>query len=1050
MKNSMVQRTLLASAVMAASTAFSSDLVISEYIEGSGYDKAIELYNLGSSEINLNDYRLVKYTSGDSSKSSILELNGTLPAGETYVIAHSRSSDELKRKAQLLESVVTNFNGDDPVALQTETGENLDVIGIFGDIDFGKDKTLSRKPDSRPSSTYDVDQWNVLAKGNSEGLGKAPGGDNPVEPAWQCQGDLTDIYDIQGDGERSPLIFDDSFIGATVTVKGVVTKRVESLFKGFFLQSVQGDNNVATSDGLFVFTGEGPPATIKEGSFVCLQGRVSEYFNQTQLSLTGRNFEVLKDNPEYLAAVNMDFDLSKTLNDQLEKFEGMRVNTSGSDLVVTRNFGFDFDSRRNNMVLSLGSPLYKPTHKFPALSSEAKKLADRNSKNQLYIDTDAKPSDGVIPFFEDFNADTGYIRVGDRVENLVGVIAYSYGKYRLIPETGTQLAASDFVHDFSDRTSKPDVPENSDLKVASFNVLNYFNSGVGGDENPARQNRGAGENQVDFQKQRTKIVNALVNIDADIVGLMELENNGFGENSAIQDLVTHLNAKFPDANNHYQYISSQDGSYIGTDAITVGLIYRPSKVAPAKSAYILKMPIQKAIYQAVENDEVVEKDLFKGQRNALIQEFSIHVSDGKTSSLTIAVNHLKSKGSQCFNDYAEYEWPVPLSRGRIDEQQAKHVGDYEDDSQGSCNEFRLSAAKTLGDYMRKNTAGNVLLLGDLNAYGMEDPLRLLTDYDGTGRKLVTAPYTFIDGKVITDEEGEELSAGYKYINLVGYMHGRDAFSYTYAGELGSLDHALGSGSILSKLTEATDWPINSLESALFEYSRRYSGNLEKSDNSFSSSDHDPVILTLDYSLSEALQVKLEGLSDAKVYLEMAGYHSDSFASAGIASPELPRRDVGRIGFLSAEEGLRYLSAYEVITQSEMDLNVFSTAWALVLEYSQNKENLLSMSGVQLRQAKLGVSRDAVTRAAVALELAKKLDLDDRGLVTAVLDNPGVSYQKVLINIFRLDRDRKEIREMVTVIEHAVKPIVRDIRQSIINEKSGNRVNQRNETNKTEL
>ncbi len=492
----------LAAAVMSASLAANaSNLIISEYVEGSSYQKAIELFNSGDSAVNLADYQLVKYSNGDEDKSYTLSLTGELAAGETYVIAHSSADDELKAKAQLINGSLANFNGDDPVALQTTDGETVDLVGVFGDVDFAKDKTLSRKEGSKASAVYNADQWNVLAKNTIEGLGKAPGsGDVTPPPIWECQGDLTEIFDIQGEGDRSPLVPEGKYAGEQVTVQGVVTKRVESLYKGFFLQAESGDNNAKTSDGIFVFTGDAPAPAIKEGARVCLQGQVREYYNQTQLSLTETNFSILEEDAAQIQPVAMNLDPQVALEDQLEPYEGMLVSTTGSDLVVTRHFGFDYDSYRNNMVLSLSTPLYKPTQKFPALSDEAKALAAENSKGHLFVETDQKPANGDVPYFEDFNAETGYIRIGDKVENLEGVLAYSYGEYRLIPETGENLEAADFVHEFTDRTSEPDVPADAGLKVASFNVLNYFNSGVGGDANPTGQNRGAGENEADFRK----------------------------------------------------------------------------------------------------------------------------------------------------------------------------------------------------------------------------------------------------------------------------------------------------------------------------------------------------------------------------------------------------------------------------------------------------------------------------------------------------------------------------------------------------------------------
>ncbi|WP_062261660.1 ExeM/NucH family extracellular endonuclease [Endozoicomonas arenosclerae] len=1035
MKNNLTPLALAIAAGVAMPVSAQADLIISEYVEGSGYEKAIELFNNTGSTVDLSNYQLVKFTNGNASSKSTLALSGSLPDGSTYVIAHSSSSDAMKAKAQLLNGSVTNFNGDDPVELQTTAGNTVDQIGVFGDKDFGKDKTLARKSSAlNASSSYQEDDWDVLAKNTIEGLGKAPvdGGGTPPPPAWVCEGDMTPVYAIQGEGDSSPLVPEGSFSGDIVTVKGVITKRVESLYKGFFIQDAEGDDNDLTSDGIFVYTGSAPATDIREGATVCLQGQVKEFFNQTQVSLSETNYQILDENPQVSPAY-LQLDPELPLEEQLEAYEGMLVTTTNSDLVVTRNFGFDYDSFRNNMVLSLSAPLYKPTQKHPALSDEAKQLAAQNSKGHLFVETDQKPANGDLPYFSGFNAEDGYIRIGDKVDNLEGVIGFSYSEYRLIPATDENLVAADFQHDFTDRTDQPELPANRDLTIASFNVLNYFNSGVGGDSNPLGQNRGAGNNEADFDKQRTKIINAMVAMDADIIGLMEIENNGFGSASAIQNLINGLNAELANADDHYQFVQSPDGKVIGTDAITVGLLYRPAKVSLDGQSNIIEMPIQKAKFLALQGGEEITKDLFKGQRNALVQTFNVSLEDGQQRDLTVVVNHLKSKGSQCFNDFVEYQQPVPLtSSGRIDERNAKRVDGYEDDLQGSCNEFRLSAAEVLGDYMRSNTAGDVLVMGDLNAYGKEDPVRLLTDYQGEGRKLVTAPYTFIGEKPLDGDQGRELDMGYGYINLAEFKQGTEAFSYSFDGELGSLDHVLGSGSITAKLSAVTDWHINSVENSLFEYSRRYSGSLEKSDNVFSSSDHDPILLTLDYSLSETQTVSVNDLSDAKVSLEMQDYNSDILAQWGVAYPEFSTENEDQTGLLTASDDLLKLSAIETIDADEvLYLDSVSTAWSLALQKKHSLETLLAMDAYDLRRAKLDLKRRDVTRAATAVELSKVLDMDSDTLVEAVLNNPYKSLPKVLVEVLELDMKRKEARVLIREIKSYTKPAVRESRREII-------------------
>ncbi|QUJ67227.1 ExeM/NucH family extracellular endonuclease [Photobacterium sp. GJ3] len=651
---------------------------------------------------------------------------------------------------------------------------------------------------------------------------------------------LTPIYDIQGDGLKSPMIPEGKYTSdEAYFVRGVVTASTQSLYKGFFLQDAEGDENPATSDGIFVYTGGKVAPDVQPGMTVCLQAKVKEHYDLTQLVAEQGKVQI-GSSGAVPAPVAIELEDGEQLADAMERYEGMRVRLNeDSNLKVTRNFGFDYDSYRNNMVLSHEAPLVKPTQLHVAGSEAAKALAAANDKNQLYIDTDAKAPDGVIPYFPGLDAEQGYIRVGDTVVNLEGVIGYSYGEYRLIP-TNT-VSAADFIHT-SDRTVAPQVVPDAQLKVASFNVLNFFtsDSDIGGplnarckdqaDADAAKGcNRGA-KTEADFQLQRTKIVNALAAMDADIVGIMEMENNGFAEDSALANLVSTLNEAFNDPADHYSYITIDQadlyqGKFLGTDAITVALIYRPAKAEPAQAAQVIRMPHQQLTGT---NPQGESKDLEVFQRDSLMQSFTVKgIEDAKP--LTVVVNHLKSKGSGCYEDWISGEYETDPA-----------------DLQGHCNAFRVSAAMVLSDAL-KHVDGDLLVLGDMNAYAKEDPIRVLTDYAPAtaSRKIVSASGTSVAGKVL-HETGIEAGPGLGLVNLAAEGHDALAYSYSYDGELGSLDHVLANASLAGKVAGVEEWHINSVESTLFEYSDRYSGDLAKSQGPYSASDHDPVIVSLKY------------------------------------------------------------------------------------------------------------------------------------------------------------------------------------------------------------
>ncbi|MCL1124074.1 extracellular exonuclease ExeM [Shewanella surugensis] len=812
-----------------------ADIVISEYVEGSSFNKAIELYNTSDSSVDLTGYSIVRYKDGSTDATDAISLDGQqIAAGGIKVLAHGSASLGLEADVDVM-TASFSFNGGDAVALLN--GDTvIDVVGSVPTASsWGKDVTLQRNQDALSASAAFIEnQWTTLAKDTFSGLGAIADvvdPDAPVEEPFTCEGEiLTPIYTVQGAGESSPLIAEGTYASAEeVTIKGVVTARGENLFKGFYLQDIEGDGLAETSDGIFVYLNEAAPDTVQPGVEVCVQGLVKEYYNLTQIDIKDDKKMEVGEQGEMLAASAFYVSEGENLATALERFEGMNVKLElASVMKVTRNFSFDYDAFRNNMVLSHKAPLMKPTQVYPALSEAAIALADANSENQLIIESDFKADDGAVPYFTDFNAETGYIRIGDQLVNLEGVISYSYDQYRLIA-TNT-LIESDFIH-LDDRLDSPTVATQGDIRVASFNVLNYFTDAIAGDANPTGSNRGA-ETEAEMILQRTKIVNAIVAMNADIVGLMEIENNGYGENSAIQNLLTALNGEF-DEEAAYQFIEINDvdkyeGKYIGSDAIAVGLLYRPSTVTLSGDAFVIETPEQHAAEGLVtrgEGDSAEPNPAYdKYQRHSLGQTFTIN-----DERLTVVVNHLKSKGSACLEDWL-----------------AGEENDDPADLQGRCNAFRVSAATVIGDALA-TVEGDILVIGDMNAYGLEDPIRVLTDFDATTSTadIYTASNTTLSGEVF-DTEGRKIEQGYGFINLNTQAHGAATYSYSYSGELGNLDHALGNASVAERMVAIEDWHINSVESTMFEYSSEYTGDLTKSENAFSASDHDPVIVALSY------------------------------------------------------------------------------------------------------------------------------------------------------------------------------------------------------------
>ncbi len=316
--------------------------------------------------------------------------------------------------------------------------------------------------------------------------------------------------------------------------------------------------------------------------------------------------------------------------------------------------------------------------------------------------------------------------------------------------------------------------------MASFNVLNYFNGDGAGGGFPTP--RGA-DTATEFERQRAKIISAMVGIDADLFGLMEIENDGFGSDSAIADLVSGLNTAIGET--RYGYVNA-GGSSIGTDAIAVGMIYRLDKVSPQGAAKILSTansPLDDA-----------GAPLFNDGKNRpmLTQSFSVNDSD---ESFVVAVNHFKSKGSNCDS-----------------------LGDPNlNDGQGNCNVTRTRAAQAVGIWLAAEyPEAPVLLIGDLNAYAQENPLTALKD----------AGFTEL----------------FDHLDKVG------AYSYVFSGETGQLDHALANSELIDSVVDVAEWHINTDEPRILDYNEEFksASQIENlySDSAYRSSDHDPVIVSL--------------------------------------------------------------------------------------------------------------------------------------------------------------------------------------------------------------
>lgn len=662
----------------------------SEYLEGGSSNKALEIYNPAETPLNLTGYSVKVYSNGAITAGKTVTLTGTIPAKGTFVLYDTSSIQAIKDKGQL--AIGTgNFNGDDAIALFKDA-QLLDVIGKIGErpvtggwgsgLTSTLNKTLVRKAninqgETDASNAFDPSvEWDGFAQDTVTFLGShtAVGGapidptvpEVPVGPQLGACGDsATLISAIQGAGATTPMA------GQDVVVEAVVS-RITQFADGFYIQEeiANQDANTATSEAIFVYN-NGATTYPTVGQRVRVVGKAEEYFTKTQIRRTG-----LLECGQAQAVTPVELTLPYASTAALESLESMSVYLP-QDLTVVDSFDFGTYGE-----LSIADKrLFVPTNQFAPNSAEAIALAALNKRSSLVLDdlqNGKNPANVMFP--APGLSMNNPVRTGDTVSALSGVLDYSFSAWRILPAGQVQFTASNAREDL------PRLRNLGTLKVASFNVLNYFNGdGLGGG---FPTSRGA-TTALEFSRQAEKTVAALTAVNADVVALMEIENDGYNAQSAIVDLVNRLNAKLGAGT--YQYAQVPGTTELGSDEITVGLLFKPSKVAPAGAAVTLSTGA-----------------FDFGNRQPLVQSFRQLANN---EVFTVAVNHFKSKGS------------CPSGSTNPDRDLK--------DGQACWTATRVKAATELSNWLATNPTGtvdaDVLIMGDLNAYAKETPITTLVN-----------------------------------------------------------------------------------------------------------------------------------------------------------------------------------------------------------------------------------------------------------------------------------------------------------------------------------
>lgn len=608
-----------------------------------------------------------------------------------------------------------------------------------------------------------------------------------------CETDVktsTPIHTIQGSGGTSPMN------GQLVEVEGVVVGsfRATGQLGGFYLQEPDStwDADPLTSEGIFVFDA-GAGANVAVGDRVRVKATVNEFSSSgsflgvtrasTLTELQNVQNKTVCSSGNAFARTNVT--LPTTAAGDLERFEGMAVEID-QPLAVTGNFSlgtFDQLDLAPSVIFTPTSSADRSTWptQTDLIARSVIALDDASTLANANLFPTIFPTGGL--------SDANTLRVGALVNfdpgtstntPLIGVLDDRFGEYRIQPTAPVT---------FSNANPRPDPAPivtgvGGRFRAVSANVLNFFTT-LG--------SRGAA-NQTEFDHQKTKIIEELSALDADVYGLSEVQNFANGNtnggtytNAALQSLVDGLNCKkaadvptcaSPPSLPYSLVDTLPLGTANGTDAIRSAIIYRADRLLPVGSP---------AIYN--QNDT---------NRPTLAQTFQpLTGPKASQQTFTLVVNHFRSKGSACGNG-------------------------QDDVFQGNCNGLRLNMAQNVVAWLAGNPTGDpaganrrLLVVGDFNSYFGEDPIQFFVTHG--------------------------------FSNLIAVLLGSQAYSFNFGSERGYLDHAMVNAPMNALVKSLAEWHNNSDEPSSLEALDSSSKSAEAQiayfgPDPWAASDHDPIVI----------------------------------------------------------------------------------------------------------------------------------------------------------------------------------------------------------------
>ncbi|TWH04268.1 5'-nucleotidase [Nocardioides sp. J9] len=723
------------------------------------------------------------------------------------------------------------------------------------------------------------------------------------------------IATIQGNSDRSP------YAPATgtgqgpeqVTTTGVVTGFYQdpafanSGFDGFTIQTGgTGGSTDATpgaSDGIFVYYGNNNPVPsgIEVGDSVRVTGRVSEFFGLTEINTTAAQVVELGTPLPPVTPVETPW---PTTESEREALESMLIAPTG-EFTVTNSYS---TNQYAEVGLAAGDePLKQPTE-FADAGDEAalQAVRDENAERAITLDdgtgvnylanqtTKAQP----VPWLTQGNAaNPNPPRVGAGVEfHAPVVLDFRNDIWKLQPQTpvttdGAAVATFEDTRSADAAGPKDVLGATGDLTIATFNVLNYFNTtgeayaAAGPQQDPPlntfctyytdRQSNRIGNNScgvrllddpdteqneantndgrgprgaataVSLARQEEKLAHTINALGADVIGLEEIENSiklpgETNRDDALARLVEVLNVAAPDT---WAYVKSP-GKALTADAVAEqdtirgAFIYKKQKVEPVGSS-----------------DMLFGTDEFANAREPLAQVFKAKGAPD-SDGFAVIVNHFKSKGDSCTSNEAQTQ-PEKCAAG--DNEANAEVGAFNGDRVRQATRLLQFAE----DFAAARDVEPIFLAGDFNSYTMEEPIKVLTSEDA-GFQLIES-----------DEESDE--------------------SYSFSGLSGSLDHVLANDAAMAMVTGADIWEINANEAASFQYSR-YNYNVTDfwlPNQPWGTSDHNPEVVGIDvpdFTPTEYDEVQVVGTNDFHGRLLPDGGNAAGAAPFATALEELRQQN----------------------------------------------------------------------------------------------------------------------------------------------------------------